>query len=149
MDGQLRIDLMPPGVRRARRPDILDMIGLARRSYATWPVDWGSVSAWLSANIERPEVFGAVTKGAASIAMAHEWFWNPKGPPEITMLFLAGDGQGWGVVRCLRATAAWGESLGSHTFKVDAETRIDLAPLLRRIGKPFDRVPAFTMRLRS
>lgn len=132
------------GIRRATRYDVLDMVRIAQRAYSDWPVDWGHVSAWLSENIEKPEIFGCITNGAASIAMSHDWFWRP-GKPEITLLFLAGNV--WRSVACLRATAAWGRSLGADCLKVDAETGRDLLPLVKRIGYSFKSIPAYTVRL--
>ncbi len=145
MDGEARF--IAQRARRATRYDVLDMVRIAQRAYADWEVDWGHVSAWLCANIERPEIFGCVAEGAASIAMSHEWFWRPE-TPEINVLFVAGMDNIWGVVTCLRMTAAWGRSLGADCMKIDAETGIDLAPLVKRLGAPFKKVPAYTVRLK-
>lgn len=133
-----------PRTRRASRADVLDMLFVARAAYSRWPVDWGRVSAWLSAHLDKPEIFGCVTDGAASIAMAQDWFWRP-GVPEVTILFLAGSP--WGMVRCARATAAWAQDMGAEKVKIDAETGADLEPIVRRLGFPFERVPAFSVRI--
>ena len=132
-------------VRRATHYDVFDMVQIAQKAYSDWPVDWGFVSEWLSNNIERPEIFGCITDGAASIAISQDWFWRPK-IPEITVLFIAGRNV-WRCVRLLRATARWGLSLGAENMKVDSETSVNLGPLVRRVGFRFKPVPAYTVRL--
>jgi hypothetical protein len=146
MDGQARMLLLPPGVRRASRSDVLHMVGVARKAYSKFPVDWGHVAAWLSREVDNnPAILGCITEGAASIAMSHEWFWRP-GVPEVTVLFLAGTP--WGMVRCARATLAWAQSMGADKLKMDAETGADLGPIVRRLGLPFEAVKGFSVRVR-
>ncbi len=131
--------------RRATIADVLSILTIAQEAYRDWPADWGYVAEWLTRNIERPEIFGCVAGGTFVVAMKQDWFWRP-GVPEVTVLFIAGDG--WGALACLRATVDWAYSLGAERLKVDAETGVNLEPLLRRVGIPFDRIPAFTMRLK-
>ena len=137
----------PPGVRRATSADVLHMIGVAREAYQGWGVDWGAVSAWLSQNIENPDIFACVARGAACIGVYHEWFWGGPKSRDVTVLFPAGPRHPWQLVGCLRATAAWAQSRGSYTLKVDAETGVDLGPLVARIGFPVEKIPAYSVRL--
>lgn len=142
MDGSL----VAHGARRANYSDVLHMIRVARPAYAQWPVDWGAVAVWLNEIVREPDVFAAVCGHAAIIARSHCWEGLPS-LKNVTVIFVAGLDHVWDAVRCLRLTAAWGQAIGADTLKVDAETGVDLGPLVRRIGLPMKRVPAYSVRL--
>lgn len=143
MDGSL---VVGHGARRANVSDVLHMIQVARPAYAAYPVDWGRVSVWLHEIMEEPDIFCAVSGHAASIARSHRWDGLPT-VANVTVLFLAGVAYPWDCVRCLRLTAAWARAIGSGNLKIDAETGVDLGPLVRRIGGEVRSVPAYTVSL--
>ncbi len=132
--------------RRATPADVLQMILVASRAYDKYPVEWGRVSVWLHEILEEPDIFAAVCGDAAIICRAHCWEGLPS-VKNVTVLFIAGVDHVWDAVRCLRMAAAWGHQIGSHTLKVDAETGVDLGPLVKRIGLPYEPISAFTVKL--
>ena|SRR5215469_7043802 len=135
------------GVRRAARFDIPRLVEIARRAYFDWPVDWTAVSVWLHGHIEHPDIFICLEDSAASIAVLSKWIQIIGAPSKTEALVPYIAGQVWGAARCLRATAAWAQARGAERLRVDAETGIDLGPLVKRLGRAFSETPSYSVRL--
>jgi hypothetical protein len=139
-------------VRAATLSDLQFAVDLAFERYSG-TMEWGAAN--LGREAVRRETYnilsGADPRFLAlrtddSIVLAHvgEWFYAP-GLKEVTVILYYGTA--WGIIACLREVLAWACRIGAVKVKIDAETGIDVRPLLKRVGWEYKEHPGFTIHL--
>ena len=130
--------------------DVPSMVSVAVSRYGSLIEDVQGVNDWLTANLQNKEILMLCSPTAYMITGIYRPFYAHKSPQAV-ILFVAGmEGRSeapWHTSLMLVETARWAKERTAVVLKIDSETDIDLAPLVKRLGLPTKVIPGYTVAL--